>query len=75
MDGYERLAIGVVEQAVNDYRLIKKCLREDTLNDAETKFLEGQISDIERFFKSEYGDVLCFGKAEWILDNLKRETA
>lgn len=75
MDGYEKLAIGVVEQAVNDYRLLKKCLVEDTLNDSERNFLESEVKSIEQFFESEYGDVLCFGKAEWILDNLKRERA
>jgi hypothetical protein len=59
MDGYIYLAIAVVEQAAKDYR---RKMRK-----------HGKAPDIERFFHSEYGDLLCFGKADMVLERLKDE--
>lgn len=59
MDGYDYLAIAIAQQAAHDYRKkIKKY---------------GKAPDIVRFFKSEWGDLLCFGKADVILEKLKDE--
>lgn len=59
MDGYEYLAIAIVEQAANDYRSqIKR---------------HGEAPAIEKFFRSDWGNLLCFGKASLVLEKLKNE--
>ena len=59
MDGYKYLAIAIVTQAAQDYRRKMK--------------KRGTAPDIVRFFKSEWGNLLCFGKADVILERLKDE--
>lgn len=59
MDGYGYLAIAIVEQSAKDYR--KKIKR------------YGKAPDIVKFFHSDWGNLLCFGKADLILEKLKDE--
>ena len=59
MDGYKYLAIAIVQQAAQDYRRKMK--------------KRGTAPDIVKFFKSEWGNLLCFGKADLILEKLKDE--
>ena len=59
MDAYEYLAIAIVIQAAEDYR--RKMKR------------YGEAPEIEIFFNSEWGNLLCFGKADLILEKLKDE--
>ena len=56
-DNYNLLAQAIVELAANDYRELRRNEREN----------------IERFFLSEYGDLLCHGLGEVILEKLKEE--
>lgn len=69
---FEGLAQAIVVQAANDYRSLKRTLRWERSED-ERKILQGRMREIELFFKSEYGDILCHGKAALILKRLKEE--
>jgi len=69
---FEGLAQAIVVQAANDYRSLKRTLRWERSED-ERKILQGRMREIELFFKSEYGDNLCHGKAALILKRLKEE--
>lgn len=71
-EDYERLAIGVVKQAALEYRLIKKAMR-IMVGSKDIALLESAKQEIEKFFNSEYGDILCFGKAKLILEELRKE--
>lgn len=73
MDGYESLALAVVVTAAHDYRIIVKCLKDENLPKKDRRFLEGTKREIERFFLSDYGDVLCYGQAKRILKELRSE--
>lgn len=73
MDGYESLALAVVVVAANDYRVIAKCLKDENLPKKDRRYLEGTKREIERFFLSDYGDVLCYGQAKRILNALRSE--
>ena len=70
-DGYERLAIAIVQTAVRDYRLYRRRLAHADAYDRPV--IVGRLKEIENFFLSEYGDILCFGKGVFILDMLKVE--
>lgn len=70
-DGYERLAIAIVQTAVRDYRLYRRRLAH--ANACDRPVIEGRLKELENFFLSEYGDVLCFGKGAFILEMLKVE--
>lgn len=70
-DGYERLAIAIVQTAVRDYRLYRRRLAH--ANSDDRPVIEGRLKEIENFFLSEYGDILCFGKGAFILEMLKVE--
>ncbi len=59
MYGYKYLAIAIVVQAATDYR--RKMKR------------YGEAPEIERFFRSDWGNLLCFGNADLILEKLKDE--
>ena len=65
--GYEDLANAVVIMAARDYRVA--CRR---YNRGRTE-AEKTIKQIEKFFNSEYGDLLCHGKAKDILLRLQAE--
>lgn len=70
-DGYERLAIAIVQTAVRDYRLYRRRLAH--ANAYDRPVIVGRLKEIENFLSSEYGDILCFGKGAFILDMLKVE--
>lgn len=72
LDGYDRLAVGIVQLAAQDYRIIRKCMR-SRINDYERATLDEARKEIERFFLSDYGDMLCYGMAKKILEELRRE--
>lgn len=71
-DGYAELANAIVMQAVEDYRECKT-----SISECDTEYMRnhhsGRMNEIERFFKSAYGDMLCYGNGELILDRLKNE--
>lgn len=64
--GYELLAIAIVNQAAADYR---KELKISNRHNCKTQ----EAINIERFFNSDYGDLLCFGMADLILEKLRKE--
>lgn len=64
--GYEHLAVAIVNQAVIDYR------RELKLSMKQNRKTPGAIK-LERFFKSEYCDLLSFGMGEFILEKVQQE--
>ena len=61
-----RLAIGVVEQAVKDYRiaLYREKFGDDTTDNATA---------LERWFRSEWGQRVCCGQGEYIIHKVKEE--
>ena len=65
--GYEDLANAIVIKAANDYRLA--CRRYKRGDDRA--YLA--IKQLEKFFKSKWGDLLCNGKADVILEKLREE--
>ena len=68
VSGYELLAIAVCKAAADDYaRKLKK-------SDKAGKKTEGAKA-IERFFLSEWGELLSFSKGELILELLREKHA
>lgn len=67
VSGWQRLAIAVVELAARDYRNAIKQARKTGKNPVG-------VRSIERFFKSDYGDLLTFGHGEEVLRKLKQES-
>lgn len=65
--GYEDLANAIVVVAARDYRLACRSSRFGS-----KKALE-RIEEIEKFFNSKWGDLLCHGKAKDILLRLQAE--
>lgn len=63
-DNYNFLAQAIVELAANDYRELRRNERYST---------QCRIHEIEQFFLSEYGDLLCHDLGEVILEKLKAE--
>ena len=64
---YRNLANAIILQAVSDYR--------DALNGISyNKYSpESIVKEIERFFRSEYFEILTRVNPEYILDRLKQE--
>lgn len=63
-ENYNFLAQAIVELAANDYRELRRNERYST---------QWRIHEIEQFFLSEYGDLLCHDLGEVILEKLKAE--
>ena len=61
-----RLAIAVVERAVEDYRI---ALYEERFCNVPTKNVEA----MENWFKSEHGQLMCLGQGEHIMRKVKEE--
>lgn len=72
MDGYDRLAIGIVSLAANDYRAVLRGLAAER-SVYERRMLLGQKKELERFFLSDYGDFLCYGRGREIMEQLQKE--
>ena len=68
---WEDLANAVVLKAVEDYRKIRKQLREDP----DQALLQKKIRELERFFRSPWFSILCDIDGSTILYNLRREAA
>ena len=64
-NGYADLAEAVVRQAVADYRGIQEGVID------EDKYVNKK--EIEKFFRSKWGNALCYGHAEDVLKILKRD--
>ena len=66
MDGYQILSMEVMKLAAQDYR---KELIKSKKNHLKTR----ECYRLERFFGSEYGQLLSMGKGEYIMEKLQRE--
>ena len=66
IDGYALLAIKVVRYAANDY---KKELIKSKKDGVKTR----EAYRLERFFRSEYGQMLSFGMGEYIIEQIQKE--
>lgn len=66
---HENLATAIVLLAVSDYRKALKRI-EKMPDDVDTGI---EISDIERFFKSEWFDLLSPLDGNFLIDKLRRE--
>ena len=64
---YQDLANAIVLQAVEDYR---NALKGISFN---SKSPEKIIKEIEKFFRSEYFEILTKVKGEYLIDKLKQE--
>ncbi len=61
-----RLAIGVVEQAVKDYRI---ALYQERFGEDKTKNVEA----LENWFQSEYGQLMCLNQGKYIMYKVKED--
>ncbi len=69
-DPYDAFSVAVIKRAVLDYKTAAK-----RYNKAETEnkaLYRKKMNDIERFFKSDLGQILCFGYGERIVNELKK---
>ena len=60
-EAYDNLRIGILAQAAKDWR------------DAKAKNYPAKAAKIERFFLSDYGQLLSEGRGQYIIDRLKEE--
>lgn len=68
---YEKLANAIVLQAVSDYRAALKKVRKNPKNrDAIDEALQ-----IEKFFRSEWYQVLTAVDGEYLIDRLRKEVS
>lgn len=70
-NGFENLAIAIVAAACDDYRALRRHLVR--ANQFDRPVIEGRMKEIEIFFNSDYGDVLCFGHAAYVWELLRKE--
>ena len=68
---YEALANAIVLQAVNDYRVALKKLKKNPNN---REALDDALQ-IERFFKSQWYQVLTSVDGEYLINRLRREVS
>ena len=68
---YEKLANAIILQAVSDYRATLKKVKKNPQNcDAIDEALQ-----IEKFFRSEWYQVLTSVDGEYLIDRLRKEVA
>ena len=68
---YEKLANAIVLQAVSDYRAVLKKVKKNPKNrDAIDEALQ-----IEKFFRSEWYQVLTSVDGEYLIDRLRKEVS
>ena len=75
-DPVTNLCIAVVEQAAKDYRSAYKKLKMLNGNNyckKEKAQCQKTMREIRAFFHSDYGDILTFGKGEYIFERLVNE--
>ena len=70
-EAYIGLAIAICERAANDYRLLTR----GAVGWWDAGMEEIEKSRIEAFFLSQFGELICFGRGEEIMEKLWREEA
>ena len=68
---YEKLANAIVLQAVSDYRAALKKVKKNPKN---REAIEGALQ-LEKFFRSEWYQVLTSVDGEYLIDRLRKEVA
>ena len=66
---YTNLASAIVLLAVEDYR----DARLELSKNPNSKRAKRRLAKATRFFQSSWGEQLCFGKADYILEKLQKE--
>ena len=66
---YTNLASAIVIQAVEEYRQAQLELSKNP----KSRKAKGRLKKLTRFFKSAWGNELCLGRADYILDRLQKE--
>lgn len=66
---YTNLASAIVLQAVEDYRNAQFELSKNPYDRSAVK----ELRRLTRFFRSQWGEELCLGRADYILEQLKKE--
>ena len=76
-DPYKELANAIVETAADDYRssMREKISKGLDMSDLELYYLNSRISEIKRFFESDWGDLCAHGMALAIWERLQKEFA
>ena len=70
-NSYEKLANAIVLQAVSDYRAVLKKVKKNPKN---RDSIDG-VLQIEKFFRSEWYQVLTSVDGEYLIDRLRKEVA
>lgn len=68
---YEKLANAIILQAVSDYRAALKKVKKNPKN----REAIGGALQIEKFFRSEWYQVLTSVDGEYLIDRLRKEAA
>lgn len=69
MTPYERLANAIILSAVRDYRSALKRLARDP----KSKYANEEVKDLERFFLSQWYQMLTEVDGEMLIDKLREE--
>ena len=69
---WQKLANAIVEQAVKDYRMEKARVKANPQNSDHAK---AEVRKLERFFRSDWFEVLTDVDGRLILSRLKKEAA
>jgi hypothetical protein len=67
---YTNLALAIVLLAAEDYREAQWQLSQNP----HDKKARDELKRLTRFFKSQWGEELCLGRADYILDKLQKES-
>lgn len=73
MDGYQRLANAIIEQAAKDYRNDSYILRTKAPKSKVYKKAVSDLKRIEQFFRSDWFKELTNIDGEWLLGKLQEE--
>ena len=71
LDPWERLANAIVTRAVDDYRAAAKKLKKNPENESAVT----EIRKLNRFFRSQWFQVLTDVDGDYLLSKLKKEAA
>lgn len=71
MDGYEALAFAIVCGVVREYRNLRR-KESRSMDRQEAERHRQEVERVELWFSSDYGQALCYGKGEILLERLKR---
>jgi hypothetical protein len=66
LDGLDLLAMEIVKLAAQDYR-------RELIRSKKGNLKTRECYQLERFFRSEYGQLLSMGKAEYIMEKIQEE--